>query len=314
MSITDTILQSAHFKDQPPVLLDIGASGEINTKWKPIASYCICLAYDADDREFHVTEQTNKAYRRLITINRIVTASPIEQTDFFLTASPFCSSLLEPDKEKLDPWIFSELFRVQKSTRLPAVTIENSLQQANISYIDWFKTDTQGTDLRLFKSLPARLQSGILAADFEPGIIDAYKGEDKLFTVMEEMHRQDFWTSSLEVIGVQRLHRNYTAGVSPFVSRRMLRKAPGWAEVTYLRQPFDGTIRQLLLLYVFACLEKQYGFALEVADHAIRQHPSEQLFKEARTAALKKLNAGKRTVPLVFIKRQLNKLFSRIHD
>lgn len=314
MKITDTILQSIHFKDQPPVLLDIGASGEINTKWKPIASYCICLAYDADDREFHVTEQTNKTYRKLITINRIVTASPVEQTDFFLTASPFCSSLLEPDKEKLDPWIFSELFTVQRSTRLPAVTIESSLQQANIPYIDWFKTDTQGTDLRLFNSLPVNLQSGVLAAELEPGIMDAYKGEDKLFTVMKEMHGKDFWLSSMDIKGVQRLRRDYITGISPFVSQRMLRRSPGWAEITYLRQPFPGTARQLLLLYVFACLEKQYGFALEVADYAIRQHPSEQLFTEARTAALKKLNADRRLVPLVFIKRQLNKLFSRVHD
>ncbi|OJW59130.1 MAG: hypothetical protein BGO55_20105 [Sphingobacteriales bacterium 50-39] len=312
--MTDTILRSDYFKDQPPVLVDIGASGEINAKWKPIAPYCVCLAYDADDREFHVTEQTNKTYRKLLTINRIVTAAPVQQTDFYLTASPFCSSLLEPDNGKLEPWIFSDLFTVQRSTRLHSVTIESSLREAGIGYIDWFKTDTQGTDLRLFNSLPDHLQAGILTAELEPGIIDAYKGEDKLFSVMETLPRKGFWLSSMQVMGIQRLHRNYTAGLSSFVSQRMLRKSPGWAEVTYLRQPFPGTVRQLLLLYVFAWLEKQYGYALEIADYAIRQYPSEAIFTEIRTAALKQLRAGQRTAPLVFLKRQVNKLFSRIHD
>lgn len=314
MKIIDTILRSDYFKDRPPVLVDIGASGEINAKWKPIAPYCVCLAYDADDREFHVTEQTNKTYRRLVTINRIVTASPVEATDFYLTSSPFCSSLLEPDTGKLEPWIFSELFTVQRSTRLPAVTIESSLQEAGISYIDWFKTDTQGTDLRLFNSLPGHLQTGVLAAEFEPGIIDAYKGEDKLFSVMEDLPRKGFWLSSMDVKSIQRLHRSYTTGLSSFVSQRMLRKSPGWAEVTFLRQPFPGTVRQLLLLYVFAWLEKQYGYALEIAGYATARHPSEPIFGEIKSAALRQLRAGQRTVPLVFLKRQVNKLFSRIHD
>src|ERR1700709_2524625 len=100
MKIIDTILQSTWFTNDPPVLVDIGASGEIHAKWKAIAPYCICLAYDADDREFHVTKQTNKAYKKLITFNRIVSAEPVGQANFYLTASPFCSSLLEPDKDK----------------------------------------------------------------------------------------------------------------------------------------------------------------------------------------------------------------------
>ena len=61
MKIIDKIMRSEYFRDQPPVLLDIGASGGIHSKWKYIAKYAYCLAFDADDREFHVTEQTNKA-------------------------------------------------------------------------------------------------------------------------------------------------------------------------------------------------------------------------------------------------------------
>ena len=219
-------MRSEYFRDQPPVLIDIGASGRIHSKWKHVAKYAYCLAFDADDREFHVTEQTNKTYKKLITFNRIVTAEHIGQTNFHLTASPFCSSLLEPNKEKLEPWVFSPLFSVERVIPLPATTLQEALQQANIDYIDWFKTDTQGTDLRLFTSLPAALQSKILAAEFEPGIIDAYEGEDKVLAVMQEMRDQGFWLSSMAVKGVQRLHVRYTAEFGPFMTKRILRKTP----------------------------------------------------------------------------------------
>ena len=313
MKIIQKILKSDFLKEQPPVLIDIGASGEINARWKEIAPYSICIAFDADDREFHITEQTNKSYKKLITFNRIVTATPEDQANFYLTHSPFCSSLLEPDTEKLKPWIFSELFKIEKTSKLPAITIESALQQANITYIDWFKTDTQGTDLRLFRSLPGQLKAGIMAAELEPGILDAYKEEDKLFSVMQEMQKSGLWLSSMTVKGTQRLSSDYAGNFGKFISKRLIRTTPGWAEVTYLRSLSPLPPRQILLLYVFALIEKQYGFALEVIDFATQQH-SIPLFAECRAAVLKKMMSSRMNIPFVILKRQINKLLSKIHD
>lgn len=313
MKIIHTVLQSDLLLEHPPVLIDIGASGEINAKWKEIAPYSICIAFDADDREFHITEQTNKSYKKLITFNRIVTATPEDEANFYLTASPFCSSLLEPDTEKLNPWIFSELFTIEKTSKLPAITIQSALQQANITYIDWFKTDTQGTDLRLFSTLPDQLKTGVMAAELEPGILDAYKEEDKLFAVMQEMQKAGLWLSSMTVKGTQRLSSDYARHFGEFISKRLIRTTPGWAEVTYLRNLSPLPPRQILLLYVFALIEKQYGFALEIIDAAMQQH-SIPLFAECRAAVLKKMMSSRMYIPFVILKRQVNKLLSKIHD
>ena len=107
MEIIKKVLESPFFQNKPPVLIDIGASGEINQKWKLIAPYSVCIAFDADDREFHVTEHTNRTYKKLISFNRIVTSQPTDKATFFLTASPYCSSLLQPQQEQLEPWILS---------------------------------------------------------------------------------------------------------------------------------------------------------------------------------------------------------------
>jgi hypothetical protein len=101
--------------------------------------------------------------------------------------------------------------------------------------------------------------------------------------------------------------------MSSFVKKRIVRNSPCWAELMYLRQTFGGTERQLLLLFVFALVEKQFGFALEVADYAV-DHFREPLFQECRKAVLKKLDAEKLKTPLVLFKKQFNKFFATIHD
>ncbi len=312
MQIIDTILSSPIFEKQPPVLIDIGASGEINAKWKPIARYAICIAFDADDREFNVSETTAGGYKKLITVNRIVTASPTNTADFYLTGSPFCSSLLPPRIDKLAPWVFQSLFNVTKKIQLPAVTVAAILQQAKIDYIDWFKTDTQGTDLRLFLSTPPSIKETILGAEFEPGIIDAYEGEDKLYSILQALPEHGFWLSSMDVKGTQRLNASYIQQLGNFAAPRIIRRSPCWAELTYLRNNFQTSQRNLLLLFVFACLERQYGFALEVADFAMQQY-NDPLFVASKKAILKKLSVEKLKVPLVMAKKKFNQLFANIN-
>ncbi len=312
MKIIDKIMRSEYFRDQPPVLIDIGASGGVHSKWKYISKYSYCVAFDADDREFQISEQSNQNYKKFIHVNRIVAATPSDNIPFYLTNSPFCSSMLEPDEEKLSPWLFKPLFDIKKITDLPAVTLEETLQSANISYIDWFKVDTQGTDLRLYKSLPSKIQETVLLAEFEPGIMDAYKNEDKLYAVMQEMHTQGFWLSSMNVKGTQRLQNSYAKQIGGFLSERIIRSSPGWAELTYLRSPEHLSIRSLLLMIVFALLERQYGFALELADKGILQYKN-PLLDESRQAVLRKIQAEKMKIPLILLKRKINKLFAGIH-
>ena len=312
MKIIARIMRSEYFRDLPPVLIDIGASGGIHSKWKYIAKYAHCIAFDADDREFQISEDINKDYKKITKINRIVTTLPSANANFYLTQSPFCSSLLEPDAEKLQPWLFKPLFEVKEITSLPAVTLSETLQSAGISYIDWFKVDTQGTDLRIYQSLPEEIRKTVLFAEFEPGILDAYKEEDKLYSVMQEMHSQGFWLSSMNIKGTQRLQNNYADQIGSFLSERIIRTSPGWAELSYFRNPEGLSRRNLLLMIVFALLEQQYGYALELADIGRKQF-QDSLLDECRKAVLDRIQREKMKIPLILIKRKINKLFSGIN-
>ena len=313
MKMINRILASEEFASKPPILIDIGASGEINSKWKLIAPFSICLAFDADDRDFQINQKSDSGFKKLISFNRIVSAEAEPNPPFYLTASPYCSSLLRPMEEKLTPWVFNDLFRIERVTTLPAITISEALNQAGVTYIDWFKTDTQGTDLRLFKSLPEDISKNLLVCELEPGIIDAYEGEDKLHIVMKEMHDRQFWLSTIQVKGTQRLKKKYSNELGPHSIKRCIRTSPCWAEVTYMRNPDGSSKRQLLLQIIFAIIEKQLGFALEICDAGISKY-DDGIFSDCKSSVIQMIKKESRKNLLVIFKRQLNKILSGIND
>ena len=78
-------------------------------------------------------------------------------------------------------------------------------QQFNLSTLDWLKVDLQGTDLRLFTMLDAPLRSHVLALDIEPGLIDAYIGEDLFIETHRTLTQSGFWLADLDVQGTVRV-------------------------------------------------------------------------------------------------------------
>jgi hypothetical protein len=198
----------------------------------------------------------------------------VSEAEFHLTRSPYCSSRLRPDAAALGHWSFARLFDVERTVRVPCVGLPKALQDAGVTRVDWFKSDSQGTDLRLFQSLGEALCLRVLAVEFEPGIIDAYEGEDKLSTVLAAMDRPEFWLCDLDVRGTLRMSPEVAAileeGRTGLLST-VLRSAPGWGEMTYLNT-FHGSgpfsTRDWLLGWVIASTRQQHGFALDLARRA----------------------------------------------
>jgi hypothetical protein len=162
-------------------------------------------------------------------------------------------------------------------------------------------------------SLPEAIKAKILIVDLEPGIIDAYSNEDKLHKVMSEISSHGFWLSTMIVKGVQRLKPDYANQLGKYLAERLVKRSPGWAEVTYLREPNLKTEREYLLLFIFSILEKQYGFAIETIDEGLKHFPT-PLMQKCKAHTLVLLNKNKVKVPLVILKRQIAKIFSKIND
>jgi hypothetical protein len=267
----DKIFQHPDLVARPPVLLDIGASGSLHSSWQEFARYSLCVAFDADDREMDFINDKAKNFRALHVINKIVTDHDTNGADFYLTSSPFCSSLLQPDNKSLTDWAFAHLFEVDKKIKLPAVSLAQALESLNIDYVDWYKSDTQGLDLSIFKNI-ADKQYTTIVADFEPGFIDAYIGENKMHDLLAYMENMPFWLHAFNPGGNQRMNIPYLKSAlneSEIISiRNNTANSAIYGEITYVnnfKQAQLHTQRDYLLGCAFALTLKQYGFAAELA-------------------------------------------------
>lgn len=295
--LINKILSLRELVDKPPVLIDIGASGQLHKPWKNIGKYSICIAFDADERKFKFVREEVGKFKKLLIYNGIVTASENTQTDFYLTKSPYCSSILEPNSEALKNWAFSDKFEVTKKVKMNSYSLNSVLSEAKIDYVDWFKTDSQGIDLRLFASLPDGVRNNILVAEFEPGILDSYHGEDKLFQLMEFMDGKNFWMSDIKIKGTAIIPSDKLIALAKNEKiRKMLqfsmKNSPGWAEVTYMnsfKNHFEK--RDFLLGWIFAAINKHYGFALTLAEEGYLKF-GDKIFLEMKSHSVKQMKLG----------------------
>lgn len=259
-----------------PVLIDIGAAGELPTVWKPIARYSVYVGFDPDLRE--IRELPSELFHKGFILNQAVTNDP-ERNDvtFYLTRSPFCSSALHPDLRALSNYLFADLFTVEKQVTVHATRLDDTVAQLSLPGIDWIKVDSQGTDLRLFNALQPELRSRVLALDVEPGLIDAYQGEDLFVDVHRELTHNGFWLSNLRVEGAVRMCPTtlVTLGATEKNLQneqfaKSVRLSPAWVEARYARtiawaREHDFSKREYTLLWIFAMLDNQFGFALDLA-------------------------------------------------
>ncbi|UFH56396.1 hypothetical protein [Spirosoma sp. KNUC1025] len=295
----DKILSRPEFQTEPPVLVDVGASGELHARWKPFAKYAVCIAFDADDRDFGYVESESGHFRKLYTFNHIVTgtASESDTSDFYLTTSPHCSSLLRPRPDLIQEYAFAPKFEPTKVVQLKTRTLRSTLDSLQIKQVDWFKTDSQGTDLRLFRNLGDERTRQVLTAEFEPGIASIYEGEDKLYTVLQYMEETgSHWLAELLPKGSPRITPALLDSFSsqPLVKKFVLfslKNSAVWGEMTYLNQFADEatlTQRNLLLGWVFATTLKQHGFALILTQKG-KSRFSDPIFSEMESYSRRRI-------------------------
>jgi hypothetical protein len=304
VNLIDVVLQSPEFEAAPPVLIDVGASGGLNPAWRELAKYSVCIAFDADDREMVQTRRASKVYKELYIYNRALAAGPEGTSDFYLTAAPPCSSLLPPNTKSLAAWEFAGRFSVLRKENIRTIHLSTVIQELGLQRVDWFKTDSQGTDLRLFLSLGESLIRKVLVAEFEPGIIDAYEGEDKLWQLMSCLDQRPFWMADMTIRGSSRIRKNQIRGFSTFEQNylvHLLKTSPIWAEVAYLNsfvlEELDH--RDFLLGWVCASIKRQHGFALELAATGKRRF-QDAMFETLEKHSLRAIRSSYLNLPAYF--------------
>lgn len=258
------------------VLVDVGASGKPPSAWSSLLKTATYVGFDPDTREILDPQQRGKAFG--VIVNKAVTYVPNSDTvHFFLTRSPFCSSTCQPNRPKLEPYLFADFFEVTRETGVPAVTLTKALSDLGLSRIDWLKLDTQGTDLRIYESVDQALKDKISLIDLEPGLDKYYVGEDVFGEVHKQLLEDGFWLSELQAGGTPRIRRDILASQLKIKSRLVrafygytMKVSPTFVNARYMRTieflDSDSVSRkQILSAWQGAVATLNFPFALELA-------------------------------------------------
>ncbi len=259
-----------------PVLIDIGASGKPPEIWDDIKLYSRYVGFDPDSRD--IPDSTSFGCWKADIIDKAVIAGEEEFIDIFLTKSPHCSSTLLPNLDSLKHYAWHDLFIVLEKTKVSAISLPTLITRIALDRIDWFKTDSQGIDLRLFLSIPTSIRDHILAVDIEPGLMPAYNGEDYFTQAHESLIDQGFWLSDINIGSCPRIHQNSVNKIykqkKPDVMQICICALPGspyYCEARYLRsiewlKSHNAEDRDYLLLCIFSLIDGKIGYALDVIN------------------------------------------------
>ena len=283
-----------------PILIDVGSSGGSPRIWQPIRGYSTYVGFDGDTREIHHPQEAE--YRHACFAHEVITCDGAAEVTFHLTRSPYCSSTLKPNPAITENFLSADSFIIEKTERAKASTLNAVLDRLNLPHIDWMKIDTQGTDLRVYNSLRKELRDRLLAIDIEPGLRGAYVNEDLFCDVHAGLMREGFWLSNLRVCGLVRMRKStldWLADREPKATpdsvAKALRQTPGWTECRYLRSleslaTTGAQRREYVLLWVFALIDKQFGFCLDLALEYGRRFGSDELSTLLETESIARID------------------------
>jgi FkbM family methyltransferase len=292
-----------------PVLIDIGASGGTPRIWQPIRADSTYIGFDGDTREIHHPQQDE--FRHAQFVHEAITADPAAgaaggKVRFYLTRSPYCSSTLRPNTLVTDNFLSAESFIIEREDEVTASSLDDVLDRLKLDHIDWMKIDTQGTDLRIYNSLRLDVREHLLAIDIEPGLRGAYMGEDLFSDVHKGLVAEGFWLSNLKVCGLVRMRKttlDTLSAADPSLTSeticKVLRPTPGWTECRYLRSleslaKVAGQKRDYVLLWVFASIDKQFGFCLDLAYEYARLFGADEIGPILRDEAVRQIGEAKK--------------------
>ena len=263
------ILKNKVFEKKPPILIDVGASDEINNSWKKLSKHSICLGFDTNI----INNKSETSYKKFYLIKSLIGIKNVKK-NFYLTFDKNCSSSLKPTNKDIKEYLFNEKFQIKKVVKLKYITLNKVLKDHKILYVDWFKTDTQGTDLRIFKSLSQNIRKKILIAEFEPGFENIYTNEDTVADVIEYMIK-DFFIDSFKIKGDYFFNKKTKLKFLNKLQNRFFhlfnKKQIVWANITFINK-LKGKFskRDILLFIIIQIIRKNYLIALKICEQEKR--------------------------------------------
>jgi FkbM family methyltransferase len=228
--IIKTLLQ--HISPEHPYrMLDIGASGGLQDRWKSLRDV---LKFVLVEPNPDAAAELRKEYLDKALIIERLLGSQAGTAQLHLTRDPACSSLFAPNTSLLSVWDNPARFDVLDTMSLQMSRLDDELQTAGSPGIDFIKIDTQGSELDILMGGNETLKQGVCGLEIEVEFVEMYKGQPLFRDVDSWLGDQGF-----ELVDLNRHFWRRTCG-----GKGSWRGQLVWADALYLRS--ESSLTSLL--------------------------------------------------------------------
>lgn len=234
-------------------LIDIGAAGGLQDRWKPYTRFVDLVAVEPDSRAKESIEKLETTSLRSLHRVNSPLASTTRELDFYLCKHPRQSSVYKPNQKHFSKYNDGHKWRVERIEKMDAITLDSAI--ASRIKPDFLKIDTQGSELDILKGATTTLRS-CLGIEAEVEFREIYESQPLFGDLAIFMTANGF--EFIDFVAFGRWERSRSDGLRTFLGELI------HADALFMRSPEsalalaktlddpDLVLRYLALLCVYA--------------------------------------------------------------
>ena len=251
-------------------LVDIGAAGGLQDRWKPFSRVVDLVAVEPDPRAKESLEKLETTSLHSLHRVNLPLASTTRALDFYLCKHPRQSSVLKPNAEHFAKYNDGHKWDVVKVETMNATTLDSLI----VSKLkpDFLKLDTQGSELDILKGSMKTLQS-CLGLETEVEFREMYESQPLFGDLSKFLQGTGF--EFIDFVAFGKWERSRTDGLRTFLGElihadALFMRSPESA-VTIAKKLEDKTLilRYLGLLYIYARSDMMRATLTIAADNEL---------------------------------------------
>ena len=207
-------------------LVDIGAAGGLQDRWKPFSRFVDLVAVEPDPRAKESIEKLESTTLRSLHRVNSPLASTSREIDFYLCKHPRQSSVLKPNLEHFAKYNDGYKWNVEKIEQMSAITLDSAL--ASKIQPDFLKLDTQGSELDILQGAMATLHS-CLGIEVEVEFREMYQSQPLFGDLSKFLLDKEF--DFIDFVAFGKWERSRPDGLRTFLGELI------HADALFLRSP-----------------------------------------------------------------------------